>query len=190
MNKKDIGSILKTAISLFLICAVASGVVAFVNSVTDPTIKANELAEANAAKSAVLGAAESFEDIALSDGTTGYVGKTAEGVTAGYVFPSSASGYGGKIEIMTGFDTEGLITGVQILSIDETPGLGLNAKKPSFLERFVSTSGELTVIKNREAGENEILALTSATITSRAMVKAVNQARAYFNEVTQGEGDQ
>jgi len=190
MNRKDIGSIVKTAVSLFLICAVTAGIVAGVNAVTAPTIKANEIASANAAKSAVLENAESFEDVSLSDGTTGFTGKNASGETVGYVFPSSATGYGGKIEIMVGFDTAGLVTGVQILSIDETPGLGLNAKKESFLSQFTGTSNDLTVVKNQEPGENEILALTSATITSRAMVKAVNQARAYFAEVVSGEGEQ
>jgi len=180
MNRKDIGSIVKTAVSLFLICAVTAGIVAGVNAVTAPTIKANEIASANAAKSAVLENAESFEDVSLSDGTTGFTGKNASGETVGYVL----------IEIMVGFDTAGLVTGVQILSIDETPGLGLNAKKESFLSQFTGTSNDLTVVKNQEPGENEILALTSATITSRAMVKAVNQARAYFAEVVSGEGEQ
>lgn len=190
MTKKDIGIILKTAVSLFLICAVTAGIVAGVNALTAPTIEANEIASANEAKSAVLSAAAEFENAPLSDGNTAYIGKSADGETVGYVFRSSASGYGGKIEIMTGFDLEGNITGVQILSIDETPGLGLNAKKDSFLGQFTSSNGELSVVKNQEAGENEILALTSATITSRAMVKAVNQAREYFEEVISGEEEQ
>ena len=56
------------------------------------------------------------------------------------------------------------------------------------MSQFTGTNGDLTVIKNAEPGENEILALTSATITSRAMVKAVNAARAYYTEVS-GKGE-
>ncbi|MCH5197986.1 MAG: RnfABCDGE type electron transport complex subunit G [Oscillospiraceae bacterium] len=185
MTKKDILAILKTALSLFIICAVTAGIVAGVNALTAPTIEKNEIASANAAKSAVLSDAVQFEDIVLSDGSTAYIGKSAGGETVGYVFRSASSGYGGKIEIMTGFNTDGYITGVQILSIDETPGLGLNAKKDSFLNRFKETNSFLSVVKDSEAGENEILALTSATITSRAMVKAVNEARAYFDELSE-----
>ena len=190
MKKKDVVSILKTAISLFLICAVAAGAVAFVNSVTEKTIRATDAARADEARSKVLPAAAGFDDpITLSDGSEGYIGKDADGNVAGYVFVTSASGYGGKIEVMTGFDAEGYITGVQILSIEETPGLGMNAKRDSFLSQFTGTDGELTVVKNAVPGQNEVLALTSATITSRAMVKAVNAARACFAEITAGEGE-
>ena len=188
MTKKDIGAILKTAISLFLICAVAAGLVAFVNSVTHDTIQANDLAAETEAKSAVLTSAASFEDVTLASGAAGWIGKTEAGEIAGYVFSTSASGYGGKIDIMTGFAPDGHVTGVQILSIEETPGLGMNAKRESFLNRFIDTDGELSVIKNADPGQNEILAITSATITSRAMVKAVNAARDCFNEVT-GKGE-
>jgi electron transport complex protein RnfG len=188
MTKKDILAILKTAISLFLICAVAAGAVAAVNAVTKDTIAANSAAAANEAKSAVLPEAASFEDVTLGDGAVGYIGKTADGTVAGYVFNTAASGYGGKLDVMTGFSADGAVTGVAILSIEETPGLGMNAKRDSFLSQFTGTNGDLTVIKNAEPGENEILALTSATITSRAMVKAVNAARAYYTEVS-GKGE-
>ncbi len=187
MTKKDVGAIVKTAVALFLICAVSAGIVAFVNSVTADTIETNNAAAANEAKAAVLSAAETFEDVALGDGTTGYAGKNAAGETVGYVFATSASGYGGKIKIMTGFSPDGSVTGVQILSIEETPGLGMNAKRESWLNQFTGTDGDLSVTKG-EVGENQIAAITSATITSRAMAKAVNAARAYFNEVT-GKGE-
>ena len=55
----------------------------------------------------------------------------------GYVFETEASGYGGKVKVMTGIDAEGAITGVVILSHDETPGLGANAEKPDFLNQFL-----------------------------------------------------
>lgn len=187
MNKKDIGAIIKTAIALFLICAISAGIVAFVNDVTDDTIDANNLEAANEAKSAVLTAAEAFEDVTLSDGSVGFIGKNAAGETVGYVFSSSASGYGGKVKVMTGFDTEGRVTGVQILEIEETPGLGMRAKTKEFLDRFLNTSTELNVVKGEKSSDGRIEALTSATITSRAMVKAVNAARDCYNEVT-GKG--
>ena len=188
MNKKDIGSIIKTAVALFLICAISAGIVAFVNDITDDTIEANNLAAANEAKSAVLTAAETFEDVTLSDGTVGWVGKNAAGDTVGYVFSTSASGYGGNVKVMTGFDTEGTVTGVQILEIEETPGLGMRAKTVEFLSRFLNTTTELSVVKGEKSSDGKIEALTSATITSRAMVKAVNAARDCYNEVT-GKGE-
>ena len=187
MDKKDIRMIVKTAVALFLICAVCAGAVAAVNAVTASTIEANAQKTANEAKSAVLSDAVKFEDVTLDGKTVGWVGKNDAGETVGYVFSTSASGYGGTIEIMTGFNAAGAVTGVQILSIEETPGLGMNAKREDWLGQFAGKTGPLEVTKDK-AGENEIQAITSATITSRAMVKAVNEARDLFNRVTAGEG--
>jgi electron transport complex protein RnfG len=103
------------------------------------------------------------------------------GALTGYVVFASPKGYSGSVDIMVGFDTAGTLMGVQILSHAETPGLGANATKPSFLDQFKSKNGELTVTK-APPGENEIQAITSATITSTAMVRGVNEARTFFLE--------
>ena len=175
MNGKDVKSILITALSLFLICAVAAGALALVNTVTAPTIAANNAAAADKARGEVLPAADSFEENTAPDGAVYYTGKSG-GVTVGYVFTTSAKGYGGDVEIMTGVDAEGRVTGISILSIEETPGLGMNAKKDSFKEQYKGKSGQLAV--NKDGGE--IVAITSATITSRAVTNAVNQALALY----------
>ena len=186
MDKKDIRMIVKTAVALFLICAVCAGAVAAVNAVTEKTIETNAQKTADEAKSAVLSAAVTFEDVVLEGKTVGWAGKNDAGETVGYVFSTSASGYGGTIEVMTGFDAAGAVTGVQILSIEETPGLGMNAKRESWLSQFTGKTGVL--FTKGQTGEDEIQAITSATITSKAMVKAVNAARDLFNKATAGEG--
>ena len=178
MNGKDVKSILITALSLFLICAVAAGVLAYVNAVTAPTIAANNAAAADKARSEVLPAADSFTEKTAPDGAVYYVGQSGQ-QAVGYVFTTSAKGYGGDVEIMTGIDADGKVTGVSILSIEETPGLGMNAKKDSFREQYVGKSGELAV--NKDGGE--IVAITSATITSRAVTNAVNQALSLYASV-------
>ena len=63
-----------------------------------------------------------------------YYEGTASGDTIGYVFKTSAKGYGGDIDLMVGIDTSGKVTGVSILSISETAGLGMNAKNESFIK--------------------------------------------------------
>ena len=171
-------SIIVTALSLFLICAVAAGALAYVNTVTAPTIAANNAAAEDKARGEVLPAAESFEEKTAPDGTVYYEGKSS-GTTVGCVFTTSAKGYGGDVAIMTGIDTEGKVTGISILEINETPGLGMNAKKDSFRNQYVGKSGELAV--NKDGGE--IVAITSATVTSRAVTKAVNAALALYDSV-------
>ena len=104
------------------------------------------------------------------------------------VFETEASGYGGKVKVMTGIDAEGAITGVVILSHDETPGLGANAEKPDFLNQFLQQApeGGLEVIKYQTPGEGQIQAMTGATVTSTAVTNAVNQAIAQYNTVKGG----
>lgn len=80
---------------------------------------------------------------------------------------------------MTGVDNGGAITGVELLEISETAGLGMNAQKESFRDQFQGLSGSIGVAKSA-AGEGEITALTGATITSRAVTNAVNQALALY----------
>ena len=68
------------------------------------------------------------------------------------------------------------ITGIQVTTPSETPGLGALAANEEFLGQFKDKSGELAV--NKDGGE--IQAITSATITSRAVVSGVNEARAWL----------
>lgn len=180
-------TILKTAVSLFLICAVSAGILALVNSVTAQKIDAIAAEKADAARSEVLPAAVSFEEANAPDGTAYYVGKNAAGETVGCVFTTCAGSYGGKLELMTGVGADGAVTGVNILTIDDTPGLGMKAKTEAFRGQYPGKSGTLSVIKNGEPGENEIAAITSATITSNAVTSCVNQALALF-ETVRGEG--
>lgn len=185
MNGKDIKTIVKTALSLFLICAISAGILAFVNSVTNPIIATNNEKNADAARLQVLSTAESFEINTTADGKVYYKGISND-KTVGFVFTTSASGYGGAVEVMTGIDSDGKVTGISILTINETPGLGMNAKKDSFTSQYVGNTGPFTVIKNAEPKENEILAMTSATITTNAVTGAVNEAKSLFDTVKEG----
>ena len=99
----------------------------------------------------------------------------ADGGIIGYVVVNSEKGYGGDISVMTGVDADGKVTGVNILSHGETAGLGANATNESFRDQFKGLVNGITVSKDK-AGENSIDALTGATITSRAVVRAVNAA--------------
>ena len=98
-----------------------------------------------------------------------------DGNVLGSVVVNVAKGYGGDISVMTGVDKDGKVTGVNILSHSETAGLGANAVKESFRDQFVGLVKGITVSKDKP-GENSIDALTGATVTSRAVTKAVNAA--------------
>lgn len=184
MKTKDI---IITAVSLFLICAVSAGILGFVNQITAPAIADIQEKAADEAKAAVLPAATGFARVEIENAEV-YAGKDDAGQTVGYVFVTSASSYGGKLSLMTGVDASGAVTGVNILTINDTPGLGMNAKRDEFRAQYLGKTGTLTVTKNQPAGDDEILAITSATITSKAVTDCVNQALALYASISGKEG--
>lgn len=184
MNPKEV---LVPAVALFIICVVATALLALTNSVTSGKIAQNASEKETASRAEVLPEAKSFDEVQAfgESGVTYCAGKNEAGEKIGYVFTSSAKGYGGDVLVMTGVDKDGKITGVNILSHSETPGLGANSVKPEFRERFNGKSGVLEVDKNSNDGQS-VQAITAATITSRAVVGAVNLALDAYAEITGG----
>ena len=182
--KLDAKSILKPTFVLFVICVVVSAALAGTNMLTEKRIEQLEAENAEASRMIVLPTAEAFES--QDDGA--YYTGTAGGEVVGYVCETGASGYGGTVSVMTGIDAEGNITGVVILSHDETPGLGANAEKPEFLDQYLQPApeGGLSVIKYQTPAEGQIEAMTGATVTSTAVTNAVNQAIEQYYAVKGG----
>lgn len=180
MKKVSAKEIIVPAVSLFIICLVVTTLLAVTNKVTAPKIEQLAVETQNNTKKVVLSEAAKFSDekTVEKDGTqyTYYEGLSDTDETVGYVFLTSAKGYGGDIDIMVGIDKAGSVKGVAILSISETAGLGMNAKNESFLNQFKDKSSEISVIKTGEPKDDEIQALTGATITSKAVTSAVNTA--------------
>lgn len=186
MKNSKVKEILIPAVSLFIICVVVTVLLALTNSVTSPKIAQLKVDTENNTKKVVLSEADKFSEALKTslDGTEYdyFEGLADNGDLIGYVFSTKAKGYGGDISIMVGVDTQGTVKGVQILSISETAGLGMNAKNESFLNQFVGKSGEIGVNKH-SASDTEIQALTGATITSKAMATAVNTALSLYAQV-------
>ena len=190
MKNSKAKEIIVPAVSLFLICVVVTALLALTNAVTAPKIDALAVETQEASKKQVLSSADSFseEKQVEKDGVsyTYYDGLTSDGSVMGYVFVTSAKGYGGDISVMVGVLGDGTVAGVNILSINETAGLGMNAKNQSFLDQFLGKSGEIGVAKNNPS-DTEIQALTGATITSSAMATAVNTALSLYAEIGGGQ---
>ncbi len=185
---KNIKEILVPAFALFLICLVATALLGGTNELTaDKIAQVAEEAAAKARMSVCEGAVD-FQSAEITVGDSVYVCYTAldaEGNSIGYAVTTQDKSYGGTIEVMTGFDTEGKITGVEILTISDTPGLGMNAKSENFRNNYLGKTGELTVSKTPTA-ENEIQAITGATITSDAVTRCVNAATAVIEAAKGG----
>lgn len=115
------------------------------------------------------------------------------GNSLGAAVESVTGGFGGDLKVLVGFDKEGKILGYTILQHSETPGLGAKADtwfqkdgKGSIIGK-TPKDGNLHVSKDDKGG-NAVDAITASTITSRAFLKAINQAySAYTQQGTDGE---
>ncbi len=177
MKKFSPKEILLPTIVLLVICVVSAALLGGTNMLTKDKIASIE-AEAKAeAMQEVMADASSFgEAVNVNELLEYSEALDSDGNVIGYAFTSSTNGYGGEIRIMVGVNTDGTVSKIAVLAADnETPGLGLNIKKESFLEQFAGKTYGIAVNKNTP-GDNEIQALTSATISSTAVTRAVNAA--------------
>ncbi len=182
INPKEVS---KPTITLFVICLIIAVLLAATNLMTrDKIAQMNKQTEATS-REVVLPGVTNFED--SKDGTYA-VGKSGSDIS-GYVFTTKTKSYGGDLSVMTGIDKDGKVTGVVILSINDTPGLGLNAQKESFRDQYKKAAPEkgFEVIKSGSASDGQINAMTGATITSKAVTDCVNQAVAQYQKVKGGE---
>lgn len=188
---KNAGEVIKIGLILFVITAVAAALLAVVNNVTAPLIEQNKAAKQMTAMKNVISSAETFDKADFVDEagivTEAYTAKDSSGSTVGSCIMVSPLGYGGNINMAVGIDNEGKVTGVDIISMSETAGLGANAKKDEFKGQYTGKSSGITVTK-KAPDKNEISAISGATITSKAVTSGVNAAINAASEIAEKGG--
>ncbi|MBR3967990.1 MAG: FMN-binding protein [Clostridia bacterium] len=184
---KKIGDVATPTIVLSIICVVVTLALSSTNMLTENKIKALAIKKQNEAMAKLIAADEYHElkaNTTLGDVT--YNAAIKDGDTIGCIFVTEANGYGGTISVMTAVNMDCKIIAVEILAAsDETPGLGQNVTKPDWYSQFSGLKDDITVIKGGSANteNNEINAVTGATISSKAVTSAVNQALDYAAEI-------
>ncbi|MFW5628184.1 MAG: FMN-binding protein [Candidatus Cloacimonadaceae bacterium] len=162
---------LKLGLILFIFSVVASGILAFVNSLTTPIIAAKKAQdEIDAREKLIPGAI--FEEHETADGESYFIALVEDGEPIGFVFIASENGYSSKILTMVGVDADFNIIGIEILDQSETPGLGANCENESFTAQFVEKEA-LNLKVNQDDGE--ITSLAGATITSRTIANSIRE---------------
>jgi electron transport complex protein RnfG len=169
-TKKNENSMARLTLILFAITAVTALLLGLVNYITADKIQAITEEKTAAAMAQVL-EAETYTEVPYT-GTDGQITAIFEADDLGHVVRLSVSGSQGMIDMVVGVDTNGAVTGVSIVDMSETAGLGSKAADESFTSQFVGTTGGLSV--NKDGGT--IDALTGATVTSRAVTNGVNAA--------------
>ncbi len=196
--KKEPFRIPRPVIALTIIAALAGLALSGVYSVTKGTIEAQEIAKETEAYKAVCPDAASFANAdqaekALKEyeGKTtrvnkAYIAKDAAGNTIGYALNVSSKGFGGTVTLAMGLTADGKIIGISFTELNETAGLGMKADEPAFREQFNGRGGELTLVKGTASGEQEISAITGASVTSNAVISAVNAGLDLYETTLKG----
>lgn len=200
-------NIIKDTVILTVITLIAGLALGVVQDITAVPIAEQEQKAKEEAYKAVFADADSFGVIELGEDAAnleayldenGYgaqnidevmEAKDSSGNEIGYAFTVTTSeGYGGDIQFAMGVQADGTLNGISILSIGETAGLGMKATTEEFQSQFRDKKVEkFEYTKNGAQADNQIDALSGATITTNAMTNGVNAGLCAFEYMKGGE---
>lgn len=199
-KREDIKKLGKDTAILLGITIVAGLVLGFVYNLTKEPIAFQQERKVQMACANVYEEAQTFEEWNLvptqktenaireagyegTDIGTVYAAKGEGETVLGYVITvTSHEGYGGDITFLMGVSLDGTVTGMSILNISETAGLGMNAQKilaPQFEDK---NAAAFEYTKTGATAENQIDAISGATITTKAVTNGVNAGLIFFRE--------
>lgn len=174
---------LKMMVALSAVCVISSVILVYVYDYSIPKIEINIKEETKKAIETIFPDLDKVENV---EGDKIFRVIDASGNLLGYAFLAEGSGYQGTIKLVAGIDS-GLssLKGIEILESQETPGLGDEIKSDKFRGQFngLDATGTIEYVKNQKPSKPcQIEAITGATISSRAVVNALNKAVAEVKE--------
>lgn len=164
-----------------LTCLVLGLGLAFTNAFTKPVIEEINIKMATDARKEVLPTASEFEEMQGSYPagiTSVYKGTNGEGIAV----ELTVKGYGGDMNMMVGVDADGKVSHTKIVSASETAGVGAKTYEKDFLELFGGKTGKLISVKGAPGKEEEVAAISGATVSSKAVTAGVNLALETFEQ--------
>ena len=165
---------------LLIVCAVVAAVVSGVHAMTDSRYQRNLTGEKRQAIVRIFGSETITYRTLSGEGDAEPVYEVLEGENVvGYCVELASPGFGGDISMTVGFEADGKILGVSIVSLSETPGLGSRVQEAAYLDQYKGQSGTLAL------GE-DVDAIAGATVSSRAVLIGVNRAVEILNRTVKG----
>lgn len=169
--------IFKPIVVLSVICIVITGALALTNDITAPIIEEATRAAQEKARQELLPDAAGFTAVeGISVAGVSDVYKADNGV--GVVVTSSSKGYGGTMTVMVGFSADGTIRQIKVTEQAETKGIGSKvAGDKAYWARYEGVKAEKLELND------QVDALTGATVSSKALLAAVNSAIEAYNAI-------
>ncbi|MDR2183536.1 MAG: FMN-binding protein [Clostridiales bacterium] len=183
---KNIKDIIRPALALFAITAVFTLILSATNLLTiDVIADAREQARLASMSYVLPGAAVFSEDAeppqdAASSILSYAVGFDSGAAPIGVVAQMTVTGWDRMI-FLVGIDLDGAVTGLDIIAHAETPGLGSRITNETYRHQFIGATGDIRVLTRGRAGDNEVMAITGATITVQVIADGVNDALEFIN---------
>ena len=173
--------IIKPVLILLALCMVVSAAISVTNFFTEAIIIAH--GDEKITHNIALLLPATIETIETEcDAFTYYDCMGADGELLGRAYLINAKGYGGPISLMVGIKSDGILAGISILSSSETPGLGKKAENAEFLGQFINKDVDaFSVVKGMMNANDQISAISGATISTKAITDAINTVLAHFN---------
>ena len=187
--KNSKNEFLKLSVTLRLIAGIMAFLVALVNNITAPIISESNEQKTSEALLEVLPEADSFvkvDYLPTSIDDVSILGVWRASNNVGFCVKVAPKGYGGAIETIVGFDSNGSVTNTKIVSMSETSGIGTKISGAEFLQNFV---GKSTTVKGdkKAADKDTVVYISGATKSSKAFIKGINAAITVVSELTGGE---
>lgn len=169
-------NIVKLTVFLAIVAGSAGGALSFVNGMTYPIIQEQKIASVKENLVKIYSNGEEFKalDVSLSDydALVSVYEADKGGSPVGYVYETSAQGYGGQVRALIALDKDGTYKGLQIIDCStETPGKGDVIAGDAFINSVVG----------KNIGDS-IDVISGSTISSNAVIVGIEQATQHYNE--------
>ncbi len=178
---------LRIILCLAVICTVCAALLGATYVLTSDPIAQNEAQAIDSILTELFGESAEFQLLSdlpeNQDVQSVYLVSDENGQEAGYAIRVLTRGFSDDIDLIVGFDPQGAICGIEIVSLSETAGLGSLVGEDAHLNQYLGKSGQLTL-------KEDIDAISGATKSSKALIAGVNKATACFDALNAERGAQ
>lgn len=170
-SKED--SVLKIALNLAGACLISGLIIAATYFLTHDIAVQKKAELKTLALKTMVTEADTYTSI---PGKTEWYEASKAGKIIAYIVPSESKGYSGHIKLLVAVTPEGTVKNFNILDHKETPGLGTKAEEPQFADQLLGKTVEHLKVTKDPSDKEDILAISGATITSKAVTLGVKKA--------------
>ena len=187
-RKNSKSDLIRLSLTLFGITSVVALLLAFANGITAPIIEQSKVERLNYSLNKIVPDASEFEivgnnpeSVVVGNATVPvlavYSAKTKDNSLWGYCVQVAPMGYSDKIEMLVAVDLEGTVRGVRIISISDTPGIGLKVQTDEdFQNKVLGLNETMTPVKTAPQSDGEVQVISGASVSSTAYIHGVNAA--------------